>query len=129
MSKKIIATELAPKAIGPYSQGTAIDCKQLVFVSGQIPLDPATGKLVDGGIVEQTDRVLKNVTAILTAAGSAMDKVLKTTVYLKSMDDFKAMNEVYNRHFTHDCPARATVQVAKLPMDVMVEIDAIAYLD
>lgn len=122
--KKIIATEAAPKAIGPYSQ--AIVHNGIAYLSGQIPLDPASGQLVDGDIVVQTERVLENLQAVLAAAGSSMSAVLKTTVFLKSMDDFPKMNEVYGRYFGESLPARSTVQAAKLPRDVMVEIDCIA---
>jgi 2-iminobutanoate/2-iminopropanoate deaminase len=123
--KQIISTEAAPKAIGPYSQ--AIVHNGVAYLSGQIPLDPATGQLVgDGDIVAQTERVLENLKAVLAAAGSSLDQVLKTTVFLKSMDDFPKMNEVYTRYFGASLPARSTVQAAKLPRDVMVEIDCIA---
>jgi 2-iminobutanoate/2-iminopropanoate deaminase len=119
-----ISTPEAPGAIGPYSQ--AIRTGQLLFVSGQIPLDPATGALVPGGIAEQTDRVLRNLGAILTAAGTSFDRVVKTTVYLADMSEFAAMNEVYGRYFLAPAPARATIQAARLPRDVRVEIDLIA---
>lgn len=123
--KQIISTEAAPKAIGPYSQ--AIKHNGMAYLSGQIPLDPATGQLVgDGDIVAQTERVLENLKAVLAAAGSSLDQVVKTTVFLKSMDDFPKMNEVYTRYFGASLPARSTVQAAKLPRDVMVEIDCIA---
>lgn len=122
--KKIISTEAAPQAIGPYSQ--AIVHNGVAYLSGQIPLDPASGQLVEGGIVAQTERVLENLKAVLAAAGSSLDQVLKTTVFLKSMDDFPKMNEVYTRYLGGSLPARSTVQAAKLPRDVMVEIDCIA---
>jgi 2-iminobutanoate/2-iminopropanoate deaminase len=122
--RKVVATDGAPKAIGPYSQG--IDTGALVFVSGQIPLDPATGQMVSGGIAEQTERVLKNVEAILKASGLTLNHVAKTTVYLTDLGEFAAMNEVYARHFPKDAPARATVQVAALPKGARIEIDAIA---
>ena len=122
--KQIISTEDAPKAIGPYSQ--AVIHSGLVFLSGQIPLDPATGQLVPADIAVQTERVFENIKAILTAAGSSLGSVLKTTVFLKDMGDFAKMNEVYSRYFTENQPARTTVQAARLPRDVMVEIDAIA---
>ncbi len=127
---KVIATESAPKAIGPYSQAIVIEgsMSNLVFVSGQIPIDPATGNLVEGPIAEQTKRVMTNLAAILEAAGASLSKVVKTTVYLKDMGDFADMNEVYGSHFPDHKPARATVQVAKLPRDVGVEIDCIAVL-
>jgi 2-iminobutanoate/2-iminopropanoate deaminase len=122
-----IATESAPTAIGPYSQG--IRAGQLVFCSGQIPLDPATGQLVGGDIAAQTRQVFANLQAVLTAAGASLDHVVKTTVYLADMNDFAAMNEVYATFFGSPAPARATVQAARLPRDARVEIDAIAVLD
>jgi 2-iminobutanoate/2-iminopropanoate deaminase len=122
--RKVIATNDGPKAIGPYSQ--AIKANGLVFVSGQICLDPTTQQLIDGDVAAQTERVLRNITGILRAAGSSLAQVLKTTVFLKSMNDFGAMNEVYGRHFTADPPARSTIEVARLPKDVLVEIDVIA---
>jgi len=122
--KKIINTEQAPKAIGPYSQ--AIKANGFVFVSGQLPADKDSGNLVAGGIEAQTRQSLDNVKAILIAAESSFDAVVKTTVYLKSMDDFVAMNTVYTTYFTKECPARACVQVAKLPKDALVEIEVIA---
>jgi 2-iminobutanoate/2-iminopropanoate deaminase len=121
-----ISTPEAPGAIGPYSQ--AIRAGDFVFISGQIPLDPATGALVDGGITEQTYRVLKNLDAILRAAGASFNSVVKTTVYLADMAEFVAMNTVYAEYVAVPPPARATVQVARLPRDVRVEIDVIAYL-
>lgn len=122
--KHVIATPDAPAAIGPYSQG--ISFHGFVFVSGQIPLDPATGQVVVGGIEEQTQRVLQNLLAVLEAGGSSLGEVVKTTVYLKDMGEFAAMNEVYGRYFSNGAPARATVEVARLPKDVRVEIDCIA---
>jgi len=122
--KKVISTDRAPKAIGPYSQ--AVIANGIAYLSGQIPLDPVTNQLVAGGIVEQTERVLENIKALLEACGTSLDAVVKTTVYLKDMGEFQAMNEVYGRYFTGSPPARATVQAAKLPRDVSVEIDAIA---
>lgn len=124
--KQRIQTANAPQAIGPYSQG--IRAGDLVFASGQIPIDPATGNFVDGGIAEQTEQVLKNVAAVLEAAGSSLDQVVKTTVFLASMDEFAAMNEVYGKFFGADPPARATVQAARLPRDARVEIEAIALI-
>jgi 2-iminobutanoate/2-iminopropanoate deaminase len=121
-----ISTTEAPGAIGPYSQ--AIRAGDFVFISGQIPLDPATGALVDGGITEQTHRVLKNLDAILRAAGTSFNSVVKTTVYLADMGEFAAMNTVYAEYVAVPAPARATVEVARLPRDVRVEIDVIAYL-
>ncbi len=122
--KKIISTSDAPAAIGPYSQATVIH--GFAFLSGQIPLDPATGEIVAGGIEEQTVRVLRNLKAVLEASGSSLASVVKTTVYLKDMSEFAAMNAVYARYFTDNPPARATVEVARLPKDVRVEIDCIA---
>lgn len=121
-----LTTKDAPAAIGPYSQ--AIRAGSFLFVSGQIPLDPATGIVVDGGIVDQTHRVLQNLGAILQAAGASFDRVVKTTVYLQDMAEFGAMNEIYGTYFPAPAPARATVQVARLPRDVKVEIDLVAYL-
>jgi 2-iminobutanoate/2-iminopropanoate deaminase len=126
-SKTAIATENAPAAIGPYSQ--AIRSGDLLFTSGQIPLDPRTGQIISGGIAEQTERVLANLHAVLEAAGMGPGNVLKTTVFLKDMRDFAAMNEVYARFFDAEgvlSPARSTVQVAALPKDALVEIDCIA---
>jgi len=122
--KRIITTSGAPKAIGPYSQ--AVISGGFVFLSGQAALDPATNQLVEGDIAVQTERVLQNVTAILEASGSSLAQVLKTTVYIKNMNDFRGMNEVYARYFPENPPARATVEAARLPLDSLVEIDAIA---
>lgn len=122
--RQIIQTANAPQAIGPYSQ--AIKTSGLVFASGQIPIDPATGQFVPGGIEEQTEQVLKNLSAVLEAAGSGLDRVIKTTVFLADMQEFGAMNEVYGRFFMDDPPARATVEAARLPRDAKVEIEAIA---
>jgi len=122
--KQIIQTAAAPQAIGPYSQ--AIKANGLVFASGQIPIDPATGEFVAGGIAEQTEQVLKNLTAVLEAAGSSLVSVIKTTVFLADMQEFSAMNEVYARFFKDEPPARATVEAARLPRDARVEIEAIA---
>lgn len=120
-----VETEKAPAAIGPYSQG--IIANGFVFTAGQIPLDPATMQLVGGDdVAAQTERVMENLSAILGKAGASLATVVKTTVYLKDMDDFAAMNEVYGRHFGSHRPARSTVQAAKLPKDVRVEIDAVA---
>lgn len=123
MARSVIATADAPQAIGPYSQAITID--SLVFCSGQIPLTPA-GALVEGDISVQTRQVLANLGGLLAAAGSSLDRVLKTTVFLADMNDFAAMNAVYAEFFTSDPPARSTVQVARLPRDVRVEIEAIA---
>ena len=125
--RQVIATDKGPKAIGPYSQ--AIRANGLVFLSGQIPLDPATQQLVSGDVAAQTERVLQNITGILEAANTSLARVLKTTVFLKSMNDFAAMNEVYGKHFAAEPPARSTVEVARLPKDVLVEIDVIALAD
>lgn len=119
-----IQTDRAPQAIGPYSQ--AIKANGFIFASGQIPLDPATMTIVEGGIEEQTERVLDNLKAVLEAAGASLDRVVKTTVYLADMNEFAAMNEIYARYFGATKPARATVQVARLPRDVKVEIDVVA---
>ena len=125
--REIVATERAPRAIGPYSQ--AVRSGNFLFASGQIPIDPATGEFVAGGITEQTEQVMRNVSAILEAAGADLQQVVKTTVFLADMDDFTAMNEVYGRYFGENPPARATVQAARLPRDARVEIEAIAILD
>jgi len=122
--REVIATDVGPKAIGPYSQ--AIKANGFVFLSGQITLDPATQQLIDGDVAAQTERVLQNLSGILQAAGSSLAQVVKTTVFLKNMSDFTAMNEVYARHFIQAPPARSTVEVARLPKDVLVEIDVIA---
>jgi 2-iminobutanoate/2-iminopropanoate deaminase len=122
--REVIATNDAPKAIGPYSQ--AIKANGFVFISGQISLDPATQELVTGDVAAQTERVLQNLSGILKAAGSSLQQVVKTTVFLKSMSDFANMNEVYSRYFSQAPPARSTVEVARLPKDVLVEIDIIA---
>jgi len=124
VSKTVISTAAAPAAIGPYSQ--AIRTGNLVFVSGQIPLDPATGQLLGGDIRAQTRQVLKNLAAILEAAGSGLARVVKTTVYLRDLGEFAAMNEVYAEFFSEQPPARATVQVARLPRDAAVEIELVA---
>ena len=118
-----IQTNNAPAAIGPYSQ--AIVANGFVFASGQVAIDPATGEFVDGGIEEQTEQVLRNLQAVLEAAGSALDRVVKTTVFLQDMNDFTAMNKAYGRFFSGEAPARATVQAARLPRDARVEIEAV----
>jgi 2-iminobutanoate/2-iminopropanoate deaminase len=122
--RDVIATGEAPQAIGPYSQ--AIRAGGLIFTSGQIPIDPATSQIVAGDVGAQTERVLQNLSAILLAAGASLEKVVRCTVFLKNMGDFAAMNEVYGRYFKQAPPARSTVEVARLPKDVLVEIDAIA---
>ncbi|MBV7273055.1 RidA family protein [Clostridium thailandense] len=123
MEKKIISTTNAPGAVGPYSQ--AVKAGNLIFTSGQIPLDPATGELVGGDVKKAAERSLENVKAILEAAGSSLDKVVKTTVFVKNMSDFAAVNEVYAKYFQKDMPARSCVEV-KLPKDALVEIEVIA---
>jgi 2-iminobutanoate/2-iminopropanoate deaminase len=127
MERTIVATEAAPAAIGPYSQAVALG--NLVFTSGQIPLDPHSGEIVTGGIEEQTRRVLQSLDAVLRAAGSDLTRVLKTTVFLADMNEFAQMNAVYAEFFGEQPPARSTVQVARLPRDVRVEIEAIATKD
>jgi 2-iminobutanoate/2-iminopropanoate deaminase len=122
--RQIIETESAPRAIGPYSQ--AVVAGDFVFASGQIPLDPQTGELIAGGIREQTEQVLRNLSQVLEASGTTLERVVKTTVFLADMDDFAAMNEVYGRYFAAAPPARATVEAARLPRDARVEIEAIA---
>jgi 2-iminobutanoate/2-iminopropanoate deaminase len=124
--REVISTNDAPKAIGPYSQ--AIRAGGFVFVSGQVAIDPATQQVVTGDVAAQTDRILKNLSGILNAAGSGVESVVRCTVFLKNMGDFAAMNEVYGRYFTANPPARSTVEVSRLPKDVLVEIDAIAIL-
>jgi 2-iminobutanoate/2-iminopropanoate deaminase len=123
-TRDVVSTPNAPKAIGPYSQ--AIKANGFLFISGQIPIDPATGNLIQGGIEAQTEQVLKNLSAILQAAGSNWEKVVKTTVFLKSMAEFAQMNEIYGKTCKNSPPARSTVEVARLPKDVSVEIDVIA---
>lgn len=124
MERRIIQTDSAPRAMGPYSQ--AVRTGEFIFCAGQIPLDPATGKLVEGDISAQTRRALTNLGNVLAAAGSDLSRVLKTTVFLANLDDFKAMNEVYAEFFANQPPARSTVQVARLPAGALVEIEAIA---
>ena len=121
--REVISTERGPKAIGPYSQ--AIKAGGFLFISGQVAFDPATGKLVEGDVARQTARVLENLKAIAEAAGASLDKAVKATVYLKDMEEFAAMNEVYAEYFPKNPPARSTVEVARLPRDVRVEIDLI----
>jgi 2-iminobutanoate/2-iminopropanoate deaminase len=122
--REVISTPDAPKAIGPYSQ--AIRADGLVFISGQVAIDPATQQVIEGDITAQTERVMKNLSAILSAAESSLEKVLRCTVFLKSMNDFAAMNAVYGKYFDSSPPARSTVEVSRLPKDVLVEIDVIA---
>jgi len=126
MLKKGIATPHAPAAIGPYSQGITVEVKQLIFVSGQIALDPATGELKSQSIAEQTRQALDNLTAVLAAAGATLDAVVKTTVFLQNMADFAEMNEIYQSYFSGVFPARAVIEAAALPKGALVEIDAIA---
>jgi len=121
---KVVSTPHAPAAIGPYSQ--AVVSNGFAFLSGQIPLDPTTGKIIEGNIAAQTERVLENLKAVLESAGWSLRNVVKTTVYLKDMSEFASMNEVYARYFPEKPPARSTVEVARLPRDVRVEIDCIA---
>lgn len=121
--KEIISTEKGPKAIGPYSQ--AVKVNGFIFTAGQVALDPATGQIVEGDVAKQTVRVIENLKAIVEAAGSSLDRAVKATVYLKDMNDFAAMNEVYGRYFSNNPPARSTVEAARLPRDVRVEIDLI----
>jgi len=123
--KQPIRTERAPKAIGPYSQG--IKAGGFLFISGQIPIDPATGEIVQGDTAAQADRVLHNIRNIIEDSGATLHDVVKTTIYLADMDDFAAVNEVYARYFDSEPPARATVQVSRLPKDVRVEIEAVAW--
>jgi 2-iminobutanoate/2-iminopropanoate deaminase len=122
--REAVSTSSAPAAIGPYSQ--AVRAGSLLFVSGQIPLDPATATIVEGGIAAQTHRVFRNLAGILEAAGASFDRVVRTTVYLADMSDFAAMNEVYGTYFTSPAPARSTIQAARLPRDARIEIDVIA---
>jgi 2-iminobutanoate/2-iminopropanoate deaminase len=121
--KEIVSTEKGPKALGPYSQ--AVKANGFIFTAGQGPLDPATGKLVEGDTAAQTVRTLENLKAIVEAAGSSLDRAVKANVYLKDMNDFAAMNEVYSRYFPQKPPARTTIQAARLPLDFRVEIDLI----
>jgi 2-iminobutanoate/2-iminopropanoate deaminase len=124
VNRQIVATSAAPAAIGPYSQAVGWD--RLLFLSGQIPLDPATGQLVDGDVAAQTRRVMENLRAVLAAAGLDLGHVVRTTIFLADLDDFATVNAVYGEYFATDPPARSTVQVARLPRDARIEIDAIA---
>ncbi len=128
MSLKKISTDKAPKPIGPYSQAIVVDGKS-VYTAGQVAIDPATNQLVEGDIKAQTRQVLKNIEEVLKAAGSSMNSVFKTTVFLKDFDDFAAMNEVYAEFFSRSAPARSTVEVARLPRDMRVEIEAVARVE
>ena len=128
MPKSIIQTDSAPRAVGPYSQAVKLEGESLIFVSGQIALDPKTGDRIHGGVVQETRHVLENLKKVLEAAGSGLDKVVKTTVFLHSMDDFGVMNEVYGEYFKDDPPARSTIEVSRLPKGMKVEIEAVAYV-
>ena len=128
MTHQPITTPNAPTAVGPYSPGIVYAEGRLVFVSGQVPIDPATAQIIGGSIADQTERVMRNIRAILEAAGSGMDRVLKTTVFLIDMNDFAAMNQVYARHFPGVPPARSTIEVRRLPKDASIEIEAVAAL-
>jgi 2-iminobutanoate/2-iminopropanoate deaminase len=127
MVKQVVSTERAPRAIGPYSQGVRVG--NLVFTAGQIALDPETGRLVEGNIATQTERVMENLKAILEAAGSSLDRVVKTTCFLTDLDQFSDFNAVYARYFTGNPPARSTVQVARLPAGALVEVECVAECD
>lgn len=124
--RKIVSTTKAPAAIGPYAQANILD--NLVITSGQIPLVPETGAVVEGGIVEQTKQVFANLKAVLEEAGSGLDKIIKTTCFLKDMNDFATVNEVYGSYFDGDYPSRSAIEVARLPKDVLIEIEVIAYI-
>jgi 2-iminobutanoate/2-iminopropanoate deaminase len=124
--KKVISTPKAPAAIGPYSQ--AIEINNMVYTSGVIPINPEDGTLVEGDIKVQAERVLTSLSALLESCGTSLDNVVKTTVFIKNMEDFAVLNEVYARFFTNNCPARSCVEVARLPKDVLIEIEAIAVL-
>ena len=127
MQKEIVSTNDAPQAIGPYSQAVRFD--NLIFVSGQIPIEPETGKIIKGNIGEQTKLILENLNNILAAGGSSLDNVLRTTIFLTNLEDYSVVNETYAQYFNDLPPARSTVQVAKLPMDAQIEIDAIASIN
>jgi 2-iminobutanoate/2-iminopropanoate deaminase len=127
VNKEIISTSKAPAAIGPYSQ--AVKAGNLLFTSGQIPIDPVSGEIITADIRKATERCLDNIKAILEAAGSGLDKVIKTVIFIKSMNDFSAVNEVYSRYFTNNQPARSCVEVSRLPKDVTIEIEAVALID
>lgn len=124
---KIISTDKAPSAIGPYSQAVAVE--NIVYTSGQIAIVPATGNIVEGGVEEQTKQAIENLKAVLEAAGSSLEKVVKTTVFIKNMGDFAKINEVYSKYFTKNFPARSCVEVARLPKDLLVEIEAVAVIE
>ncbi|MBI2848235.1 MAG: RidA family protein [Chloroflexi bacterium] len=126
-SKKIISTDTAPKAVGPYSQ--AIQSENLLFISGQLPLNPATGEIAGNDITAQTRQSIENIKAILAAAGASLSDVVKTTVFLQDMAQFAPMNEIYQQYFVKDAPARSTIEVARLPRNALIEIESIAILD
>ncbi len=126
--REVIKSDNAPAAVGPYSQAIKVPCGTVVFLSGVIPLDPGTMKVVGATAAEQCEQIMKNMTEVLRASGADLTKVVKTTIFLADMDDFASVNEVYASHFDSDPPARSTVQVARLPLDVRVEIEAVAFL-
>lgn len=128
MAREVVQTEKAPKAIGPYSQAIKVDCGKMIFCSGQIPLDPQTGAMIEGDVAAQTRRVMENLRAVLEAAGAGLEHVVRCNIFLADMNDFAVVNEVYGQYFPKDPPSRATVQVARLPKDARVEIDCIAVL-
>lgn len=128
MASTTVKTECAPEAIGPYSQGVIVESSRLVFTAMQIPLDPAMGCLVEDNIEAQTNRVIENIKAVLEAAGSGLDRVIKTTVYLKEMDDFSVMNRIYGKYFGENPPARSAVEVARLPKDARIGIECVAFV-
>ncbi len=128
MSKHIVHTDKAPAAIGPYSQAVKVKTAELLFTAGQIPIDPRSGEMAAGGIREQTRQALENLKAVVEAGGSNLDRVVKVTVFLKDMNDFKEMNDIYGEYFRENPPARSAVQVARLPKDVDVEIECVAFI-
>ena len=128
MSKSIVQTDAAPRAVGPYSQAVKLEGGSLIFLSGQIALDPKTGDRIHGGVVQETRQVMENLKAVLKAAGSDLARVVKITVFLSSMDDFGVMNEVYGEYFKEDPPARSTIEVSRLPKGMKIEIEAVAYV-
>jgi 2-iminobutanoate/2-iminopropanoate deaminase len=124
--QRVIQTDLAPRAVGPYSQGILVASDQWIWTAGQIPSDPETGRMVESGIEAQTERVIQNLKAILEAGGSGLDRVVKTTIFLKRLDDFKAMNRVYQRYFSENPPARSTVEVSAIPGGALIEMECVA---
>jgi 2-iminobutanoate/2-iminopropanoate deaminase len=124
--KQLIQTDLAPRAVGPYSQGIVTESTELIFTAGQIPFHPETNQMVEGGIEEQTERVIQNLKAVLEAGGSGLDRVVKTTVFLKRMSDFQAMNQIYEKYFSDQPPARSTVEVSALPKGALIEMECVA---